>query len=92
MTGYLITADGSDDSLIKSEGLDDYVVPPPSVVDPSLEPSKGNQNDVQPMDMDTDMIDDNDGLLEITDDAMFFAPDEDDGERNLFDFIDNLVC
>ena len=44
MTGYLITADGSDDSLIKSEGLDDYVVPPPSVVDPSLEPSKGNQN------------------------------------------------
>ena len=43
MTGCLITADGSDDSLIKP-GLDDYVVPPPSVVDPSLEPSKGNQN------------------------------------------------
>ena len=90
MTGCLITADGSNDSLIKPEGLDDYVVP--SVFDPSLEPSKGNQNDVQPMDMDTDMIDDNDGLLEITDDAMFFAPDEDDGERNLFDFIDNLGC
>ena len=86
----MITADGSDDSLIKPEGLD--VVPPPSVVDPSLEPSKGNQNDVQPMGMDTDMIDDNDGLLEITDDAMFFVPHEDNGERNLFDFIDNLVC
>ena len=91
MTGCLITADGSDDSLIKP-GLDDYVVPPPSVDGPLLEPSKGNQNDVQPMDMDTDMIDNNDGLLEITDDAMFFAPDEDNGERNLFHFIDNLVC
>ena len=92
MTGCLITADGSDDSLIKPEGLDDYVVPPPSVVDPSLEPSKGIENDVQPMDIDTDMIDDNDGLLEITDDVMFFAPEEDDVERNLFDFTDNLVC
>ena len=92
MTGCLITADVSDDSLIKPECLDDYVVSPPSVVDPSLKPLKGNQNDVQPMDMDKDMIDDNDSLLGITDDAMFFVPDEDDGERNLFDFIDNLVC
>ena len=88
MTGCLITTDGSDDSLIKLEGLDDYVVLPLSVVDPSLEPSKGIENDVQPMDIATDMIDDNDGLLEITDDVMFFAPDE----RNLFDFTDNLVC
>ena len=63
------------------------------MVDPFLEPSKGNQNDVQPMDIDTDMIDDDDGgLFEITDDALFFTPDEDDGEINFFDFIDNLVC
>ena len=44
------------------------------------------------MDMNTEMIDDNDGLPEITDDVMFFAPNEDNGERNLFDFIDNLAC
>ena len=62
------------------------------MVDPSLEPSKGNQNDVQPMDIDTDMIDDDDSLFEITDGTMFFTPDEDDGERNFFDFIDSLVC
>ncbi|KAG1653474.1 hypothetical protein GQR58_025547 [Nymphon striatum] len=33
-TGCLITADGSNDNLIKPEGLLDYVVPPPSIVDP----------------------------------------------------------
>lgn len=33
-TGCLITADGTNDDLIKPEGLPDYVVPPPSIVDP----------------------------------------------------------
>ena len=33
-TGTLITADGSDDELIQPEGLPDYKVPPPSVLDP----------------------------------------------------------
>lgn len=37
-TGCLITADGSDDHLIQPEGLKDYVVPPPSLLEPSPRP------------------------------------------------------
>ena len=35
-TGCLITADGSDDSLIKPEGLKSYVVPPPAFLPPTV--------------------------------------------------------
>ena len=34
-TGCLMTADGSEDDSIKPEGLKDYVVPPPALVEPS---------------------------------------------------------
>ena len=34
-TGCLITADGSEDQLIKPEGLKNYVVPPPAYLPPS---------------------------------------------------------
>ena len=40
-TGCLITADGSEDDKITPEGLEDKV-PPPSVLDPVLEPPQGN--------------------------------------------------
>ena len=36
MTDFLITTDGSDDSLIKPEDLNDYIVPAPSKVDPTI--------------------------------------------------------
>ena len=38
-TGCLMTADGSEDHLIKPEGLLDYTVPPPSILDPSPLPA-----------------------------------------------------
>ena len=38
----LITADGSEDSLNKPEGLDNYSVPLPSIIDPTSEQPTGN--------------------------------------------------
>ena len=35
-TGCLVTADGSDDNLIQPEGLKDYKVPPPVVIQPAV--------------------------------------------------------
>ena len=39
-TGCLLTADGSDDSLIQPEGLPNYKVPPPSLVDATTSASE----------------------------------------------------
>ena len=41
-TGCLITADGSEDDKINPEGLPNYSVPPPSLLDPAPEASVGN--------------------------------------------------
>ena len=41
-TGCLITADGSEDTKITPEGLKDYNVPPPSLLDPSPHTPQGN--------------------------------------------------
>ena len=41
-TGCLITADGSEDDKINPEGLPNYRVPPPSLLDPAPEASVGN--------------------------------------------------
>lgn len=35
-TGCLMTADGSEDGLIKPEGLKSYIVPPPALLEPSV--------------------------------------------------------
>ena len=42
-TGCLMTADSSDDDLIKPEGLTGYVAPPPSILDPSPQPAMRNE-------------------------------------------------
>ena len=57
MNGCLITADGSEDSLIKPEGLDNYSVPPPSIINHTSEQPTGNHADVQPAELDPDAVD-----------------------------------
>ena len=47
-TGCLMTSDGSDDDKVSPEGLPDYKIPPPSIVDASV--GLPNSNDVEPDD------------------------------------------
>ena len=95
-TGCLITNDGSDDDKIKPEGLPNYVVPPP----PFLEPSEQNVVDCnipeerhieivkEPIQFgnDTELIENEEERNEL--DSISEVECE---ERNLFDFIDELV-
>ena len=46
-TGCLITADSSDDKLLKPEGLENYHVPPPSVIDATTTPTASNIGSVE---------------------------------------------
>ena len=87
MTGCFMTADGLEDFLIKPEGLDNYSVPPPSIIDPTSEQPTGNNTDVQPAELDADAVDPD---IEIRPDDPIFGPDENEGERNIFDFTDNI--
>ena len=87
MNGCLITADGSEDSLIKPEGLDNCSVPPPSIINHTSEQPTGNHADVQPAELDPDAVDLD---IEIRPDDRIFSPDENEGERNIFDFIVNI--
>ena len=52
--GALMTADGSEDDKISPEGLLDYRIPPPSIVDPSE--AVPVSNEVEP-DKDDEQID-----------------------------------
>ena len=45
-----MTADGTDDELVKPEGLEDYVIPPPALIEPSADASTSNQNDAEARD------------------------------------------
>ena len=87
MTGCLMTADGSEYSLIKPEGLDNYSVPPTFIIDPTSEQPTGNHADVQPAELDPNVVDPD---IEIRSDDPIFGSDENEGERNIFDFIDNI--
>lgn len=90
MTDCLITSDRLDGFLIKPEGLNDYIVPASSKADATIEHPKGNHNDVKPTEVNPDVI--ADGCNEVLADGNIFALNEDDGERNAFDFIDNVFC
>ena len=71
-TGCLLTADGSDDHLVKPEGLPDYVVPPPSLCDPVSE------SPVQPPHSNDDAEEPNVNEEErVSDSTEFVAPEED---------------
>ena len=87
-TGYMITEDGSDDHLIKPEGLSEYQVPPPSLVRPVRSTAVSTLNKVSPREIDVN--ESNNKNNEIAENDEFFGPDEDNGERHLFDFINSL--
>ena len=87
MNWCLITADGSEDSLIKPEGLDNYSVAPPSIINHTSEQPTGNHADVQPAELDPDAVDLD---IEIRPDDPIFSPDENEAERNIFDYIVNI--
>ena len=66
-TGCLLTADGSDDELIQPEGLPNYVVPPPALIDAMEEVPvataveaavEDDEEDVEPDDFEGDNEDD----------------------------------
>ena len=88
MTGCLLTADGSEDNLVKPEGLDDYVVPAPSIVDALVSHPKENSDQVVPVEVDPDVVESDLVAIDETDEIL--GADEEEGERNIFDFIDNL--
>ena len=56
MTGCLMTADESEDSLIKPERLNNYIVAPPSIIDPTSDQPIGNHADIQPAELDPDAV------------------------------------
>ena len=82
-TDCLINANGTNDESIKPEGLAEYKVPPPSVVDAARECGSSNNNEVQPVqENETNKYEESDG---------FVCPDDQEGERNAFDCIDNIT-
>ena len=76
----MITSDGS----IKPEGLPDYVVPPPSVLEPS------EQNVVDNNIRTEQLIHEEESLVQFGNDTELV--ENDDGvKRNVFDFIEALI-
>ena len=81
MTGCLMTANnGSEDCLIKPEGLDNFSVPPTSTIDPTSQQPTGNHADVQPAELDPAAADPD---IEARPDDPIFGPDENEGEKNI---------
>ena len=82
-TGCLLTADGADDNLVQPEGLPNYAVPPPSIMDlctdiPVSMESRGPADE----EMLVDDIED-DGQEE---NMVIVDPSEED-DRNIFDIF-----
>ena len=89
-TGCSITSDGSEDHLIKPEGLPEYQVPPASLVEPVRSTAVSNLNEVLPREIDANGS--NNEINEVAEKNEFFGPNEDNGEINLFDFTDNMLA
>ena len=85
-TECLITADGSEDHLIKPEGLPEYRVPSPSLVEPVGSTAISNLNEFLLRNESSNEIN------ETAENDEFSGPDENNGEKNLFDFIDNMLA
>ena len=95
-TGCLITNDGSDDDKIKPEELPNYVVPPPTF----LEPSEQNVTDCNiPEERHIEIVEE---LIQLENHSELIENEEERNEldsigeveceeRNLSDFIDELV-
>ena len=88
-TGCLITVDGSDDNLIKPEGLPEYQVPPPAMIEPMS--SEGPSNiDILSETAEATEMQGSDEQVVLNDEDDFFAPHEEDGQGNIFDIIDSI--
>ena len=81
-TGCLLTTDGTDDDLVQPEGLQNYNVPPPTMIDPSDNLALSSQPEQSLQD---DDIEEDDNSLEE------MEVDEGDGDRNIFDIISHAM-
>ena len=88
-TGCLITANGVDDDRIKPQGLPDYVVPPPSILEPDGNQNQSNYESVSPFieqnppaefNPEQELVCEEDIDIENTDD-----------EDNVFDIFDHFL-
>ena len=97
-TGALMTADGSEDDKIKPEGLPNYQVLPPLILDPTSEKARSNILDINPFVEETELPEEPEvtGLFAEEDELVEEGEEEDvdieeEGDNNCFDFIDRLV-
>ena len=92
-TGCLMTADGSDDKLIKPEGLLNYTVQPPSILDPA--PQLSVSNAPQPIiEIEVDKIETSHLTIEDESEEWDERDSDEfdrDNDSNVFDFIDKLL-
>ena len=87
-----MTADGSEDHLIKPEGLKDYVVLPPSLLKPSTYAVASNEPPLDTREADDDDATEIAAEFDLSDE--FIHQDAGDSimeERNVFDIIDGLL-
>lgn len=87
-TGCLITANGDDDALIKPEGLPDYIVPPPLLIDPAEQQPGSNKAPIEIREEQEEVV------QELADETELVTNEEQDNEDdrgNIFDIIDSLV-
>ena len=91
-TGALMTADGSEDDKIKPEGLPNYQVMPPLILDPTSEKARSNILDIDPFAEETEEPEVT-GLFAEEDELVEEGEEEDVDieEEGCFDFIDRLV-
>ena len=85
-TGCLLTADGSDDNMVKPEGLDGYKVPPPTFCNPnSSTPSSNNPPEIQIIDNEQEV----NAWLPVNE---LVEPDDAEAEEErIFDIIDGFL-
>ena len=91
-TGCLIAADGSEDNKIYPQGLTNYKVPPPIMLDPSTAPAASsivpekNSNDSE----NEEVFDDFEGENEM-DNVEFVAEDVIKSDGLIFDFLNLML-
>ena len=90
--GCLVTADGSDDNLVQPEGLKDYKVPPPVVIQPAVNNTvtteiEQSEDDEDDNNYDLDIEAEEEWEILVFDDQDNIPKDVEIEERNLFDFI-----
>jgi len=86
-TGCLLTADGSGDKLVKPEGLPDYKVPPPSIIEPTPQPAVSSVAEGVTREKDDEGIIDVDDDDEEIDMIVETTDNIEDYDGNIFDIF-----